>query len=130
MTEAEATHFARQWVAAWNSHDLEEIMSHYSDDAELISPLAEQLLGRGVSAVQGKTNLRGYFRRGLEAFPDLKFTLLSAYTGVQSVVVSYQSVRGMETAEVMRLNEEGRVCRVIAHYFTPAPIPDNGSARA
>ena len=43
--ESEATRFAREWVAAWNSHDLERILSHYADDAELTSPLVQKILG-------------------------------------------------------------------------------------
>src|SRR5215469_1635474 len=39
-TESEAKEFARQWVAAWNSHDLDAIMSHYDADVVLTSPVA------------------------------------------------------------------------------------------
>ena len=39
MTESEATRFAQEWVAAWNSRDLERILSHYADDVEVTSPL-------------------------------------------------------------------------------------------
>lgn len=27
-----AEHFAHEWIEAWNSHDLEAVLSHYSDD--------------------------------------------------------------------------------------------------
>jgi ketosteroid isomerase-like protein len=45
MTREEAWNLANHWVAAWNSHDLDSIMMHYEDAAELISPVAAQLLG-------------------------------------------------------------------------------------
>ena len=32
-----AHEFAREWIAAWNSHDLELILSHYADDFEMAS---------------------------------------------------------------------------------------------
>ena len=32
MTREEALGFAREWVAAWNAHDLGRILSHYADD--------------------------------------------------------------------------------------------------
>ena len=44
LTKAQAEQFAADWIAAWNSHDLDRIMTHYADDVELISPVAEQLL--------------------------------------------------------------------------------------
>ncbi len=128
MTESEAWGFAQAWVAAWNSHDVERILSHYSDDVELTSPLVGKILGNGGHSVRGKDDLRAYFRRGLDAFPDLKFTLWRAFAGVQSVVVHYQSVHGMGTAEVMWLDADGLVSRVVAHYVQS--LIDNEQRRA
>ncbi|MDP9013943.1 MAG: nuclear transport factor 2 family protein [Pseudomonadota bacterium] len=34
-----AEEFAKEWIDAWNSHDLERILSHYADDFEMSSPL-------------------------------------------------------------------------------------------
>jgi SnoaL-like protein len=124
MTESEAALFADRWVSAWNSHDLEAILSHYSDDVELTSPLVTSILSEGQSLVSGKANLRDYFRRGLEAYPDLRFTLRAAYPGARSVVVLYGSIRGLRAAELMELDAEGRVARVVAHYLgTGDPAP-------
>ena len=30
--------FAKEWVEAWNSHELERVLSHYDDAVTLISP--------------------------------------------------------------------------------------------
>ena len=119
MTESEATRFAQEWVAAWNSRDLERILSHYADNVEVTSPLVPKVLGGDQLSVRGKANLRD-FRRGLDAYPDLKFTLWGAYAGVQSVIVHYESVRGMGSAELMRIRLDGRVSEVLAHYAAPA----------
>ena len=45
MTRDEARKLADLWVAAWNAHDLDLIMTHYEDAVELTSPVAAQLLG-------------------------------------------------------------------------------------
>ena len=47
MTEAEAQDFAQEWIAAWNSHDLDRILSHYAEDVEVTSPLVEMIMGPG-----------------------------------------------------------------------------------
>jgi hypothetical protein len=120
VTQAQADHFAQEWVAAWNSHDLERILAHYSDDVELASPLVQQIVGAGEHTVRGKAALRAYFLRGLDAYPNLRFTLWGAYPGVESLVLHYESVRGLRAAEWMRLDGSGRVCHVVAHYATPA----------
>ena len=54
MTRDEAWKLAEHWVAAWNAHDLEEIMTHYEDAVELTSPVAAQLLGCPMGEWWGK----------------------------------------------------------------------------
>ena len=119
MTDEEALRIARGWIAAWHSHDIDRILSHYSDAIELTSPLVSRILGAGVNVVSGKAALRKYFLRGLDAFPDLKFELWGAYPGLDTLIVHYQSVRGLHGAEFMRIDSSGRVCQVIAHYAAP-----------
>ena len=45
MTKDEAWKLANHWVAAWNAHDLDLIMSHYEDVVELTSPVAAPTAG-------------------------------------------------------------------------------------
>jgi ketosteroid isomerase-like protein len=37
--------FAKVWVESWNSHDLDKILSHYSDDFEITTPMIKVALG-------------------------------------------------------------------------------------
>ena len=108
--------FADDWVAAWNAHDLERILAHYTEEVELVSPVVVQLLGAVDGTVRGKSALRGYFARGLEAFPQLRFTLERVAWGVRSVVLIYANQRGTRTAEFMELAPDGKVARVVANY--------------
>jgi predicted ester cyclase len=116
VTRDEAQTLANHWVAAWNAHDLDQIMSHYDDNVELTSPVAARLLGIADGRVTGKTNLRAYFEKGLAAFPDLHFHLEDVLWGLNSVVLYYTNQRGTRTAEFMELGANGKVARVIAHY--------------
>ena len=54
LTKTEVTKFAEGWISAWNSHDLEKIMSHYEEDVELTSPAAAQILNDPNGKVIGK----------------------------------------------------------------------------
>jgi hypothetical protein len=116
MTEADAQRFAIEWVESWNSHDLERILSHYSEDVEVTSPLIETLLGPGRFSVRGKKALRTCWGPALERYPDLRFVLFRAYAGPNSLVLHYQSVQGLVAAECMELDADGAVRRVLAHY--------------
>jgi predicted ester cyclase len=116
VTKDEAWDFANQWVMAWNAHDLDLIMTHYVDGIELTSPVAAKLLRTPDGKVIGKANLRAYFQRGLEAYPDLHFDLEDVLWGVNSVVLYYKNQKGRCTAEFMELSATGKVARVVANY--------------
>jgi predicted ester cyclase len=116
MNKDEAWNFANDWVAAWNAHGLERILSHYEDAVELTSPVAAQILGKSDGKVVGKANLRAYFQRGLEAYPELHFQLESVFWGVNSVVLCYANQKGTHTAEFMELSAHRKVTRVVANY--------------
>jgi ketosteroid isomerase-like protein len=116
IDEAHARKFADEWVRAWNAHDLDQIMSHYDDEVVLVSPVAARLLGDPSGRVSGKAALRAYFRRGLEAYPQLRFELLDVMWGLDSVVLYYTNQKGSRTGEYMELTPTGRVSRVVANY--------------
>lgn len=116
MTKEEAWSLAKHWVAAWNAHDLDLIMTHYEDAVELTSPVAAQLLGTPDGRVIGKENLKAYFKGGLEAYPELRFQLEDVLWGLNSVVLYYINQRGTHAAEFMELSADGKVARVVANY--------------
>ena len=116
MTHDEAARFAADWVAAWNSHNLDTILSHYDDAVELTSPVVAQLLGAPDGKITGIANLRAYFQRGLQAFPELRFQLEDVLAGLNSVVLYYINQRGTHTAEFMEFASSGKVISVTAHY--------------
>lgn len=108
--------FAQEWIAAWNSHDIDRILAHYAPDAILTSPVAMRLLQSGGN-VRGIDTLRDYFTRGLQAYPNLSFELIDVLSGVETIVLYYRNqLNGGKTAEAMLFNAEGKVARVWANY--------------
>jgi predicted ester cyclase len=116
VTKDDAWSLANHWVAAWNAHDLDLIMTHYEDAVELTSPVAARLLGTSDGKVVGKANLRAYFQRGLGAFPELHFHLEDVLWGLNSVVLYYTNQKGTRTGEFMEMSATGKVARVVANY--------------
>lgn len=107
---------AKDWIDSWNGHDIEAIMSHYSDDIEFSSPFVIKLMGNEEGSIIGKEALREYFLKGLSAYPELKFELIDILPGVQSVTLYYVSVNNLRAAEVMHINSDGKISKVLAHY--------------
>jgi len=116
VTRDDAWSLANHWVAAWNARDLDLIMTHYEDAIELTSPSAAHLLGTSDGKVVGKTNLRAYFQRGIEAYPELHFRLEDVLWGVSSVLLYYTNQKGTRAGEFMELSATGKAVRVVANY--------------
>jgi ketosteroid isomerase-like protein len=125
VTQNEAERIVEEWLTAWNGHDLDRIMEHYAERVEFTSPFVLSLLGESSGTLRGRAALREYSGRALAAYPDLHFEPLQVFAGVRSLVAQYRSVRGLIAAETMLLDEDGRVCRVLAHY---SELPRDASA--
>jgi ketosteroid isomerase-like protein len=108
--------FAKDWIEAWNAHDLARILSHYAEDVVLTSPIAARRLADPRGTVRGKEALRAYFAAGLAARPALRFTLQRIHHGVGSLCLAYKTEDGRRAAETMEFNDAGEVARVVATY--------------
>jgi hypothetical protein len=107
--------FAREWIDSWNSHDLQRILSHYSDDFEMTSPVIIQIAGEPSGMIKGKNAVGAYWAKALQLIPDLRFELLATLVGVNSITIYYKGVRGL-AAEVFHFNADRKVIRAFAHY--------------
>ncbi|CAI9683113.1 nuclear transport factor 2 family protein [Elizabethkingia anophelis] len=111
-----AQQFAKTWIQAWNSHDMNAILNHYSEDIEITTPMIKMALGEGDGSLKGKEAVADYWRRALDKMPDLHFELYDVTEGVGSVALYYKSVMDKKAVEVMFFNEEGKVNKMFAHY--------------
>jgi ketosteroid isomerase-like protein len=116
LNESEVREFAESWIHAWNSHDLENIVSHYDPEVVLTSPAAAKLLSDASGTLTGIEALRDYFELGIETYPNLRFELLDVMWGVSSVVLYYRNHVGTKTGEFMELGADYKVVRVVANY--------------
>jgi hypothetical protein len=110
-----ADHFAQDWINAWNSHDLDRILSHYTDDFEMSSPVIIRITGESSGTLKGKEKVGAYWVQALQRIPDLHFDLLATLVGVESITLYYKGARGL-SAEVFHFNQAGMVTKAYAHY--------------
>ena len=116
MNDQQAITLTQAWIAAWNRHDLDAIIRHYAPDVAFTSPFVSALSGEPSGTIHGIEPLTAYFRKGLQAYPDLHFERLRVLTSVDSLLLYYRSIKGLLAAEMMVVNDEGRVQTVRAHY--------------
>ena len=106
--------FAEAWIDDWNSHDIERVLAHYTDDAEFRSPVAQRRTGDGV--VRGKEALRAYWTPAFKLRPELHFTLKKAFAGHGAVSIHYGDELGREVIETLVLGSDGKAVLGIASY--------------
>jgi ketosteroid isomerase-like protein len=116
IDRAFADELAAEWIAAWNSHDLDRILSHYRDDFSMSSPLIAQWGFAASGTLHGKNAVRAYWRDGLDRHRDLHFTLDAAFAGADSVALLYTNHLGRRVIENLFLDDTRRVMRAAAHY--------------
>ena len=110
-----AGRFAKDWIDAWNRHDLEAVLSHYAEDFEMSSPYIVKIAGEPSGRLKGKAAVRAYWSAALKRYPDLRFELVETLVGAGSVTLYYRGPVGM-VAEVFQFGEGETVVRASAHY--------------
>jgi hypothetical protein len=116
LTHAFAERFARDWIAAWNSHDLDAILAHYEDGFELATPYIAITRTAPSSRLQGKAAIGAFWAAGLARLPDLHFELLGIFAGTASIALHYRGAQGRTAVEVFEFDVAGKVIRSAAHY--------------
>lgn len=116
IDRAFADRFAREWIEAWNRHDLDRILAHYSDDFVMSSPRIARVAGEPSGILKGKSAIGSYWKKALALAPELRFELIETFVGADSVVLYYRGVRG-PAAEVFFFGADGQVVRASANYL-------------
>lgn len=112
-----AQEFANEWISAWNALDLDRVLSHYSDDFEMTSPLIVKA-GEPSGVLKGKPKVEAYWRAALAHLPaDAKFELIAVTQGVDGIVLVYLSFNGQLATEYAQFGDDGKVIRAAAYYL-------------
>lgn len=96
-----------QWVGAWNSHNLEELLALYSDDVELRSPMARLYANSGI--IISKARLRDYWSEVIIRVPRLTFEKVAVYGGHESLSLHYIDNLRRNCIETFIFNSDDKV---------------------
>jgi hypothetical protein len=116
-----ATRFVIEWLGAWNAHDIDRILSHYSEDFEMFSPAIARVTGSATGSIRGKQAVGEYWVKALTLHPNLEFVHVCSLIGVDSLVVHYIGVANRRVVEVFNFDSDGLVSRAHAYYEVTAP---------
>ncbi len=108
--------FADAWITAWNSHNLEEILDHYTEDIEVTTPMIKMATGNESGTLKGKDQVSEYWKKALEKVPDLHFELQDITLGVDCIALYYKSILNKNAIELMYYNQENKIYKMVACY--------------
>lgn len=104
-----ALQFAQEWIASWNAHDLDRILSHYTEDVEMSSPLIVERLGREDGVLKGKTAVAEYWKPSMSLRPPLRFELKDVLVGINCLTIYYHNVGRKVVAETLTFDNALKV---------------------
>lgn len=116
ITKQFAAGFAREWAEAWNTHDLSRVLSHYTEDFQMTSPLIARISGNESGTLVGKGNVGGYWAKALQKCPDLKFKVHDVLFSVDCICIYYDTVLGLQAVEWLQFNSDGLVVAASGSY--------------
>jgi len=116
ITHEWANQFARDWIDAWNAHDLDRVLAHYTADFEMSSPYTAKFAGEPSGTLRGRERVRAYWQNALTQFPDLHFELTGVFTGADSIAIHYRGVQGKQVVEVLFFDATKKAYKALAHY--------------
>jgi ketosteroid isomerase-like protein len=116
LTASFAKDFAQHWIKAWNTKDIDAIMTHYAEEVVFSSPLIITTQTNLTGILKGKAALSAYFTGALQRNPDLQFDLQHTMLGVRSITLLYMRSHTTLAAETMILNEQGLIIEGCSHY--------------
>jgi ketosteroid isomerase-like protein len=115
--QQDMTALGREWIAAWNAHDLDRVLALYAEDFEMTSP---HIVGFGFDAsgtLRGKAKVREYWAFALAKVTNVHFELIDVYTSPDSLIVFYQNERGGKVCEYLRFDATGKIVQGSGNYL-------------
>jgi ketosteroid isomerase-like protein len=90
MSTEEYKETAKKWIAAFNSKDLESLLSLYHDDAEHFSPKLKLAKPETNGLIKGKEALRIWWLDAFTRLPELHYRVLSFTVENDQLFIEYE----------------------------------------
>jgi ketosteroid isomerase-like protein len=80
---------AIKWLAAFNEHNLDNLLALYAEDAQHYSPKLKQHLPETNGLVTGKNTLRNWWKDAFDRLPTLQYKATSLTANSERIFMEY-----------------------------------------
>jgi SnoaL-like domain len=88
-----ANDHVKRWIEAWNKHDLQTVLSMYSEEIEFSSPKIKAVFPeRTISKITNRKDLKEYWSKALKKYPKLNFVLKESKFHNNVCLIEYYAV--------------------------------------
>jgi hypothetical protein len=98
---------AKQWLKAFNDHDLEKLLALYDDNAIHFSPKLKLRRPETGGLIKGKAAMRDWWSDAFKRLPELVYRETAITAGPGMVVMEYERIvpgeEDMNVAEVLEI---------------------------
>jgi limonene-1,2-epoxide hydrolase len=119
MTSQKNLSIAHAWFEAFNSHNLEKLLSLYDDEAQHFSPKLKIRHPETNGLVTGKNALRTWWQDAFDRIPTLHYKVTSLTANSDRVFMEYirtvENEEDMLVAEVLEIKEGNIVASRVYH---------------
>lgn len=110
---------ALQWFAAFNEHNLENLLSLYDDNAEHYSPKLKARQPETNGLIKGKQALHNWWQDAFERLPNLHYKILNIVANDAMVFMEYirqtPNETDMQIGEVLEINNKKIIASRVYH---------------
>ncbi|MEY9460815.1 MULTISPECIES: nuclear transport factor 2 family protein [Bradyrhizobium] len=115
MNRVAAERFVAAWCASWCKVDIDAVVAHFAENAQMRSPLALTLTGSPV--VAGIENIRAYWRKAYGHIESADLRILSwSWDDTIARLTVWWQLGDTRASEFMDFDDTGRVVRSEAFY--------------
>lgn len=101
---------AIKWFDAFNTHNLEKLLSLYDEQAEHFSPKLKIRLPETKGLIKGKAALRNWWQDAFERLPSLKYEVKKLTADDEQVFMEYirhvQGEEDLKVGEVLEIKDK------------------------
>lgn len=119
MTTQKNLSIAHAWFEAFNTHNLEKLLSLYDEDAQHFSPKLKIRHPETKGLVTGKNALRTWWQDAFDRLPTLNYKVTSLTANDDRVFMEYTRTvaneEDMLVAEVLEIKEQVIVASQVYH---------------
>jgi len=98
---------AKQWLSAFNEHDLEKLLALYDENAEHYSPKLKMRMPETQGVVRGKPAMHAWWREAFDRLPGLVYREETITANEYRVFMEYVRIvpgeEDMKVAEVLEI---------------------------